>query len=224
MVGLDVRGYTSPAGDVRFQADTFITDGGGPTAAIGDPAKRPATPTISTAPTTPVDPAAKFEGDDAGDYFYKVQAVNRYGRSAAVDLVAGPAAVAVAEGDRVSFGVTPGSAVAVDWYEVFRTRRDGAPGGERLILRVANLAGAGEQVVDDVNDNLPGTTSAFQLQQNLESLSFKQLAPMVKIPLATVDTSIRWMQLLYGVLRLYTPGKNVLIRNIGRAQGFVGQP
>lgn len=223
MVGLDIKGWTSPAGDVNFKPDAFITDGGAPTAAVGDSAKRPATPTVSTGATTPVEATAQFGADDAGDYFYKIQAVNRFGRSAAVDLAAGPAAVTVAAGDKVTFGMTPGSAVSVDWYEVFRTKKDGAAGSERLILRVANAAGAGEQTIDDLNALLPYTTSAYLFQQNAENMGFKQLAPMVKIPLATIDSNVRWMQLVYGVPQLYSPGKNVLIRNIGRAAGFVGQ-
>lgn len=224
MIGLDIKGFTSPAGDVRFQPDVFITDGGAVRSATGDAAKRPGTPTISTGPTTPADGASQFEADDAGDYFYKVVAVNRYGRSAAVDLVAGPTAVTVAAGDKVTFGVTPSGALTVDYYIVYRTKKDGASGTERQILRVANGAGAGEQVIDDYNAFLPGTTSAFLFQQNLENMSFKQLAPMVKIPLATIDARIRWMQLLYGVPVLYTPGKNVLYINVGRAAGYVGQP
>ena len=47
---------------------------------------------------------------------------------------------------------------------------------------------------------------------------------MVKVPLATIDTSIRWMQLIYGTPKLYTPRHNVLFTNIGRAEDFVGTP
>jgi hypothetical protein len=54
-------------------------------------------------------------------------------------------------------------------------------------------------------------------------MSVKQLAPMIKIPLATIDSSIRWMQLLYIVAVLYSPQKNVVFKNIGRAAGYVGQ-
>lgn len=223
MIGLDIKGFTSPAGDVRFEPDVFITDGGAPTAAVGDAAKRPSAFTVSTAPTTPADAASQFEADDAGDYFYKIQAVNRYGRSAAVDLVAGPTAVTVAAGDKVTFGVTPG-AVLPDYWEVYRTKVDGAAGSERLILRLPHTTAAAEETLEDFNARLPGTTSAFLFQQNLENMSFKQLAPMVKIPLATIDSSIRWMQLIYGVPTLYTPGKNVLYINVGRSAGYVGQP
>jgi hypothetical protein len=224
MVGLQVKGFTSPAGDVKFNPNVFIDDGGPVTAARGDATKRPATPTVSTGPTDPNDALSKFETEDAGDYFYVIQACNRYGRSAGVPLVAGPTAVSIDAGDKCTWAMTPGSAVVVDWYEVYRTKKDGASGTERLILRVPNAAGAGAQTLNDYNDRLPGCTSAYLFQQNLENMAFKQLAPLVKIPLATVDSSIRFMMLLYGVPVLYTPGKNVLFINIGRATGYVGQP
>jgi len=220
LVGLDIKGFTSPAGDVAFEPNVFITDGGAPNAAaVGDASKRPGTPTISTSATTPADALSKFVADDVGSYRMVIVAVNRYGRSAPVAVDAG--AIAVAAGDKITFGVTPSSATTA-WYEVYRGPKGGAVGTERLILRIPNAAGAGASTVNDYNDAIPGCTSAFLFQQNLESLSFKQLAPMVKIPLATIDSSIRWMQLLYGVPTLYTPGKNVLIRNIGRASGYVG--
>jgi hypothetical protein len=222
MIGLDIRGFTSPAGDVRFNPDVFITDGGGATSALGSAAKRPGAPTPG-AVTTPADAASKFEADDAGDYFYTAQAVNRYGRSAPVDVVAGPTAVTVAAGDKVTFTLTPGAGELPDWYEIFRTKKDGATGSERLVLRVPSV-GAGATTINDFNDNLPGTTIALLLQQNLESLSVKQLAPMVKIPLATVDTSIRWAQVIYLVPVMYAYGKNLLFKNIGRAEGYVGAP
>jgi hypothetical protein len=223
MIGLDIRGFMSPAGPVRFQGDVFINDGGAATGAMGDAAKRPGSPTPG-AVTTPVDAASQFEAEDAGDYYYTAQAINRYGRSAAVDVVAGPTAVTVAAGDKVTFTLTPGAGGDVDWYEIFRTKKDGASGTERLILRVPNAAGAGAQTIDDFNANLPGTTIACLFQQNLESMSVKQLAPMVKIPLATVDTSVRWAQVIYMVPVMYAYGKNLLFKNIGRAEGYVGAP
>ena len=221
LVGLDIKGFTSAAGDVAFEPDVFLNDGGGPTAAVGDAAKRPATPTISTSATTPADGASKFAAEDAGDYYVYVQACNRYGRSVAVD--AGEAsAIAVIAGDKITFGVTPGGSTDVDWWEVFRSPKNGALTGTRRVLRIANAAGALESVLSEYNAKVPGTTSAYIFQLNLEAMSFKQLAPMIKIPLATIDTSIRWMQLLYGVPVLYTPGKVLLIENIGRSAGSVG--
>lgn len=223
MVGLDVRGFTSPAGNVLFEPNVFINDGGAPNAAaIGDSTKRPGTPTIDVAATTPPHASSQFGADDAGAYWYKVVACNRYGRSIPVDV--GGGAISIAAGDEMTFGAKPGGANTVSWYELYRSEVGGADGTERLISKTANAAGTGAQTIQDLNASLPYTSSGFLFQQNLECMSFKQLAPMVKIPLATIASSIRWMQLLYGVPVLYTPGKVVLINNIGRASGYVGTP
>jgi hypothetical protein len=52
------------------------------------------------------------------------------------------------------------------------------------------------------------------VQMDLQNLAFKQLAPMLKIPLATLAASIRWMQLLYGTPIVYSPRKNIIFRNL----------
>ena len=220
MVGLDLKGFTSPVGDVMYESNTFITDGGGPAAAGGDPAKRPAVPTITTAATTPVDAASLFAADDAGSYIYKITAHTDFGRSAAVAVDAG--AIAIAAGDKMTFGVTAAGGPATKWYQLYRTKKGGAAGTERLIARIPNTAGVGELTVNDYNTVLPGTTSAFMWQQNQEAMTWKQLAPLLKIALATTGPEIKWMQLLYGVPVLYMPGRSVLLRNVGRAVGSKG--
>lgn len=224
MVGLDIRGFTSPAGDVMFEPDVFIDDGGGlPAGPVGDSSKRPGTPSITTAATSPVNAASLFGADDDGDYFYHVIAVNKFGQSTPVAVNAG--ALTVSAGDDARFGVTPDPGAPLPtYYKVLRTAKDAAQGTARLIARVPNTTGPAELTVIDLNERLPGTTTGFMFQLNLENMSFKQLAPMIKVPLATVDTSIRWMQLVYGAPVLYTPRRNVIFRNIGRSPGFVGAP
>ena len=224
IVGNVIRGFTSPAGVVNFEPNKFITDGGAPNAAaVGAAATRPGTPTISTSVTTPASATlSKFTADDAGSYFMSVVAVNGYGRSAAVAVDA--SAIAVAAADKITFGVTPGGSTTVDYYEVYRTLKGGAVGTQRSVLKVANAAGTGETVISEYNDNIPYATSGFLFQQNSEAMSLKQLAPMLKMPLAQIDARIRWMQLIYLVPVLYAPGKCALIKNIGRASGYVGAP
>lgn len=224
MVGLDIRGFTSPAGDVMFEPNVFIDDGGGvPAGPVGDSSKRPGTPSITTAATTPPNASSLFGATDGGDYWYYVIAVNKFGQSAPV--LADAAAITVAVGDDVRFGVTPDPGQPLPtYYKVLRSPKDDTAASSRLILRVANDAGAGEKTIIDINEYLPGTTRGFMFQLNMENMSFKQLAPMIKVPLATVDTSIRWMQLIYGAPVLYTPRRNVIFRNIGRSPGYVGAP
>lgn len=215
VIGLNLDGFQGPSGVVKFEPNVFIDDGGAyNAAALGDSTKRPGTPTISTS-LAASGTTSQFTADDAGSYYYTIVACNRYGKSAPVDANEAGGAFAVAAGEDVTFGVTPaGSATA--WYEVYRTKKGGADGTERLIQRIVNSNTTSEQVITDTNANLPGTYNGYLFQQNLESMSFKQLAPMVKIPLATIDTSIRWAQVIYGVPVLYAPGKNLLFKNIGR--------
>lgn len=222
-VGLDVKGYTSPAGKVQFVPDVFLDDGGSSAgvSATGDASKRPGTPTISTALAAAGSGSSQFATADAGTYNYSIVAVNRYGNSVAVDV----GSVAVAAADGVTFGVSPAvGAPNPSYYKVYRTVKGGAAGTERLILRVPNTVAAAETTITDLNANLPGTTKAFLFQMDETNMAFRQLAPMVKVPLALIDTSIRWMQLLYGAPELYTPRHNVIIKNIGRTPGYVGAP
>ena len=76
---------------------------------------------------------------------------------------------------------------------------------------VAPVPGA---VYTDRNWLIPATSQAFMVQNNMQNYAVRQLAPMMKIPLATIAASIRWMQLLYLTYILYTPRKNVLYINV----------
>ena len=209
----------------------------------------PGVPTLAGL-ATPVNAAASFAAGtglhDAGNYVYYVRAVNEYGCSnttAAADL----GVVTIAAGDSAQFTITPTGAGPTRYYEIFRTQRGGGLTTTAYYIgRCANegALGTGATTFEDLNGistrngvaigaftpaatydaRLPITTLSFMLQVDPSNLSFAQLAPMVKIPLATIDSSIRWMQLLYGVPKLYTPRHNVIIKNVGRAAGFVGAP
>ena len=115
-----------------------------------------------------------------------------------------------------SLTVTPASS-ATKWYQLYRGKVGGAAGALRLIARIPNAAGAGATTVNDYNDVLPYCTTAWMWQQNLDCMSLKQLAPMLKIPLAVVDLSVRWAQVLYCAPTLYAPGRATRIINIGRS-------
>lgn len=216
MVGMSIKGFNSMVGPIMFNPDVFVEFGAVPGAAVGDAAKRPSTPIEAVAPTTPVDALSKFGASDAGDYVYKVVGVNRYGKSAPL-TISGP--ITVAAGDKVTFGIGDGATLAT-CYEISRTAKNGASATAKFMVTVARTGAT--TTFNDYNDDLPGTSSAFLIQQNLEFFGFKQLAPFVKIPLATIDTSIRWMQLLYGALTVYAPAKAAIFKNVGRAPGSVG--
>lgn len=216
MAGLSLKGFHSMCGPVMFNPDTFVEFGGPvPAAAVGDASKRPSVTTVSVAIAAGANAASQFIASDAGDYRYSVISRNRYGTSVALSL--GP--VTVAAGDQVTFTVADGAVLAT-CYDIYRSAKDGAATTNRFMTTIAR-SGATTAFIDR-NANLPGTSQAFLIQQNLEFFSFKQLAPFSKIPLATVDTSVRWMQLLYGAPTVYAPGKAVIYKNVGRAYASVG--
>ena len=239
IAGMTLGGVTTQAGVVALEPDVFIDEGPafagigagavGTAVTAGGP---PALPTVTAARAPAVLPAvsqwATGTGDhDAGVYFWAIQAVNEFGASNV--SIAGTTATPIA-GDSVTLTITPGENInvttAARYFNIFRSKRGGANTDLFYIGRVANDAALGPVAFtyQDVNQNLPQTSKGFMLQVDPSNISFAQLAPMVKIPLATVDSSIRWMQLLYGAMKLYTPRHNVIYKNVGRAANFVGAP
>lgn len=221
MVGVNVQGFYSQFGPVRFHPNTFLQFGPVcPVSGLGNVAKRPTPPIEIAIPTrVPLVPGngSLWAAGDVGNYIYRVCAINRYGRSAPL-VMTGPVAV-LAAGDTVTMsigdGATPGTA-----YEIYRTDAGAGTLTARLMTTIARTGAVTAFV--DTNANLPGTCQAYFIQQNLEFFAVKQLAPFMKIPLATVDLSIRWVQALYMSLAVYTPGRGTVFINVGRAPGSIG--
>lgn len=220
MVGLNIKGMWSQFGPIAFNPSTFIQFGPLASASATGVAGK-----VASAPTESVAPAAGalgggetsyFAATDAGDYRYRVAAFNRYGRSASVAMT-GP--VTVAANQKVTMTVADG-AVAGTAFELYRSDVNGAAGTERLCFTAARTGAT--TVLTDFNRYLPGMSKAFLLQNNLDFWAFKQLSPFTKIPLATIDASIRWMQLIAGAPQVYAPGRGLLFINVGRAPASAG--
>lgn len=218
-LGGAVKGFTSIAGDVAFEPNVFLNETPGVGAASLD-VRAPAAPASVTSAVTTGVTGSKFIASDIGSYNYSVVAGNRYGKSAATALAS--AASVAAAGSRVRLTITPTDGKAT-YFEVYRTLKNGAAATVKRIKRIA-ANGASAVTFDDLNLDLPGTAPAFFFQLDNDNMHFAQLAPMVKIPLATVDPTYRWMQLLIGVPIMRSPGRNVLFKNVGRAAGSLASP
>lgn len=212
--GIAINSIVTPFGDIRLNPDIFMFDSKKPTAAgVGKASQRPAAPTVGT-PVSPVYAGSNttyWATEDEGSYFYKIVAGSRFGKSQPADS----AAVTVSAGDQVSIPVTD-NGPDTSYYEVSRTRAGEAVGEARVIFRVKRTGTT--QTIVDLNRFLPGTSRGYMLTQTSEVLKWKQLAPFTKIALATIDTSIRWMQVLYGALQLMKPKQVGMFINIGRLQ------
>lgn len=196
-------------GNVKLEDNVFITEGQAPYASgLGKTSKRPLVPAVGAAGiTTPVDATALFTVSKT--YYYKIVAINRYGRSAPVTTAAATPAI----GDNVTIPIVDGGQDTTG-YIVYRSDADGAATTCKEAFRVART-GATQDIIDR-NFYLPGTSTVFGLETKPATLGWKQLAPFTKLPLATIDTSIRWMQVLYGALQLKAPRHCFRIINVGR--------
>lgn len=213
VLGAQVTAFQGQHGKINLHDHVFITEGQLSLAAgLGSTAKRPATPLIVVAPAA-AGSGSQFAAGDAGTYIYQVVAGNGFGLSIPVTT----AGVAVTTGQNVTFTVGDGGPPNATYYEIYRSTIGGASSTARFMIRIQRTAAT--QVVTDANADIPGTSHGFVLMQNARSFSWSQLLPMTRIPLAAIDTSIRWAQVIYGGVKMYTPAKNVVIKNIGRLPG-----
>jgi len=217
--GVVVDHWNSPFGKVKLNPDKFIRRSGLPTAAgTGDVNLRPATPALGVAAAGGGNPGfaatvqGRVDGADAaaGAYRYVVVAVNRFGKSVptASTLLAAAAAAQLC-----NCTITDGSPAGVTTgYEIYRSVAGGAAGTERLIFKASRTGAV--TVVPDNNRFLPGTNKVYFFQRNLEGMGWKQLLPFLKVPLAQIDLTIRWAQILYGAFELYAPRKHGMLLNV----------
>lgn len=216
VVGLGVNKVITSVAPINLNPDIFLAPiKGAPAAASNSSA--PTAPASVTVTVQAVTTSRGFLPAEYGTYYYTVTAVSKSGEStstngnvAAVVAAAGSAEVKLVIARGVQAGNDQTSA-----YRIYRSELGGAAANMKFIAQVAS-AGASTTFLDG-NESLPGLSSAYMIQQNAMNLNFRQLAPMLKMPLARIASADRWMQLLYGVPILYTPRKNVIFRNIGEA-------
>lgn len=166
--------------------------------------KAPTAPSVAAQNTA--DPASKFE--NAVNARYVVVAINQYGES----VGSAEQTVSVTKGDKVTLTITKQGNLPTVGYKIYRADEAGAK--PVLIDRIKAQASQANTEYVDLNKNIPGTGRIFLIDSSPMNICFKQLVPFLKLPLAIIDASIRWAQLLYGTPIVATPRKNVLIKNI----------
>lgn len=234
MTGFRSQGFRSTTGDFAFKPNIFLRAKG----------KAPTSPTSSNIGLTPVASVtatavaatgvSQFTAADQGNYYYQVTAVNRRGESAAV----ASAVVSVLAGQEVQVDINPGVLAAapntIVAYRIYRTKVGATSASDALFIREIprvsqnrSVSGAPSDVVIvpgvgneeftrfiDRNNDLPGTSQALLVMRNSDVMAFKQLAPMMRVPLAVQGPSTRWMNLIFGTPVLYDTRKVVLVKNI----------
>lgn len=181
-------------------------------------------PDGSTPQAAVTDTLNRFLTAFAGDYWYAVAARNRYGEGKLVSLNATALTIATTESADLKFADGAGAYPATS-YVIYRSKKSAAgtaataPMYPIYEVSTAQLAagydGAAATLIRDRNRFIEDTDQAYMAEWNVQILSFKQLAPMMKMNLATLAPSSRFMVLLYGTPILYAPKKSTRLINIG---------
>jgi len=229
-IGQSINSMATQAGHIEFNPDVFIR-------ALPSP---PAAATSASAPATPASITSALSGTD-GDFnkgiqsgtveiAYAVTSCNRFGESAPVIIAANQAITQVQKdaGNHVDLQVTNAASIGAFPPEYFRIYRSlplasgaavpTAVTDFSLVLQVAasNQTAGGTTDVDDVNFLLPFTNIAYMGELTPSVITFRQLAPMMRLDLATLAPAYRWQILLYGTPILFAPAKWLRMINIGQ--------
>jgi hypothetical protein len=220
-----LKAISTSMGDVKLMSDKFMAKGAPKTTTTpSDSSKVPVAAASLSAALVNSDVASKFVTGDAGNVFYAVAAVNRFGESA---LTAYGTAVTLAAGKSVDLTITAGTgAIAADGYVVYRTKVTAASSPSGLdffpLFKVsvsqvtAGFDGGSAGVVRDRGIFLPDTEEAFVTEMSDEVLIMKQLAPLSKLDLAILSPSRRFIVFQFLCTQLFAPKKLVRFINISK--------
>lgn len=207
--------YPTPFGSPDLKDDIYIQEGSTPV--VSTSASAPDAPTLSSGAHTS-DADSQFASGDAGDYYYVVQAVNKYGPSAAST---GLQVTGVASGDKVTFTIAKGSTVPTAYF-IFRSQKGATDATDcRYLTKVAYTGTT--QTFTDLNADLPGTSSAYLLTMDsvYDAIEFFQFLPLMKFDLYPTNAAVLpFLMLLYGGLAVKKPTQHVRIKNIGVTGGW----
>ena len=225
IMGQRVQAFDSQFGQIGLNHDVFFKK---------LPSLRSTSPATSQkAPNKPIwdatTPAAvqtnvsgsKWFAADAGNVYYGVVSINRFGES---DLAINPTAVAAVANGAIDLKFADGGGVnKATAYRIYRTKVGGSTTGEFYPLYEVNLDdvtrgydGGGAGIIRDMIRFLPDTDQSALFQFDNEVVEFAQLAPLMKMDLAVLSPAFRFMVLLYGTPFLYAPKKMVRFINIGK--------
>lgn len=195
-----------PKQSFDYEPDVFLRPNETPLT-VASAEKAPDAPSIAVAATA----AAAANGDShfakATSATYVVVAVNKYGES----VGSAEKTVAIEAGGFATVTITKAGGKEVSGFKIYRSD---VKGQTPTFVKRIKAEASGNTVFTDKNFDIPGTGRLLLMYDDITNNCFKQLVPFIKIPLAIVDASIRWMQLLYGTPIFPTLRKNVVIKNI----------
>jgi hypothetical protein len=222
--GVVVNKFMTHGGEVEFNPDIFLNKTR-PLSPNASSFKAPATATLGfTSGSDLVGAAGDFAKQGVGVYKYKVTLNNVHGESIpSNEIVATLAEGDLGKGIQLHISNPISTAFPIEYIRIYRTEKNGNAFYEVHKQAVANAGSGMTTIIIDNGKTISNTYTAFMGEMNGDILGFKQLAPMMKMDLATLGPVVRWMILLYGVPVLYAPKKWMKYTNIkADVPGYMG--
>ncbi len=216
-LGYRVRSVDTQFGEMSVNSDIFLSGGRSPKVIA------PVSATSSLAPDAPASLTAgamtgtdgQFHASQVGAIGFQVTAANRFGESAPATI---SSPVTVGSGDvakHIPLTITnPTVVTPPEWFNLYATEAGGSVYYLVAQIPAASQATGGTTTYSYTGYIIPNTSIAFAGQLSPDIITFKQLAPVMRMDLAVLGPAFRFMVLLYGVPQLFAPKKWSRIINI----------
>ena len=212
-VNINIDGLMTQAGRVNLKPTFFLqkTRVAPAAAALLKSDEMPLASVVVTAsadtlPSGGVAPAA-------GDYASSFTLRNKYGETISKTCAGGTITLSGSNTLKFSQVGAFATALSAQFMDVFVTQVNDAAGVKYWVQSFALTEAMDTTYLWD-GLRLPNTSTAFIGQNTPDVLTFRQLAPLVKMDLATIAPAYKWMILLYGVPVIFAPLKWTKITNI----------
>jgi hypothetical protein len=197
----------SPYGPVPVKSAPFLFNAYKAPASASATSGAPANPTLASSVASQNN-ASKFDTADAGDYIYRIVAVNNSGYSAPVDS----AAVSVVQGDIVTLSI--GNQSDAVFFKIYRTEA-GALAESASLIGEIKAESTGATTFIDSNAVRPNCSKIVFVQHDPDVLEFARLLDFFRRPLAEVATSKPFLLMLFGSPIVKVPSKMWVLQNAG---------
>jgi hypothetical protein len=219
--GTHVSGIQTTYGEIATKNDVFIRDEKLKTpfeirsalhqaVAAANVGFKPASITITP---NAVDVKSKFQANQGGNFYYAVTGINQNGESQAVVS----AQAAIVAGGSASIAIAASPSGTETGYVIYRGRLNGTNqlSDLREMVRIPKTGATTTYL--DTNSEIPGSTASFvlNLSESDHAIAWRQYLPMMKIPMAAVNSPIQpWLQMICGFLRITKRNQHIVIKNI----------
>ena len=155
-----------------------------------------------------------------GQYSVKVTLSNKYGETGALTLTGGDTIITTDGGGAKGFTITLGTAdpTTAEFVNIYMSdslaNGGGLVGSTHYWVETVPVPAVYSTAIVYTGKRLPNTYTCFIGQMTPDVLTFRQLAPLVKMDLATIAPAYKWMILLYGVPVIFAPLKWTRVINL----------